>query len=330
MPNDDNSDTDLQYIPTASTTESKSTSTSTSTIKSTTATATTTTPLPDSSDPYTILNVHPTASQEEITNAYQQAALQYHPYGRMKSSSTLQEREKANDDFARINAAYVFLTGDDAPIQATVGTGTGTGTGTGSSTKYPTSGYGANTNTQNHLDMFHVLEEARIEKENKKAEERKMEEERRLEEQLLKERQFLEEMHLVQESLLAKAKLEKEARLARLSSLDVGQRLVEEQWLAEERRRIEAAIGGQLQQYLHDGSAKSTRRAQDKDQEQRLIEKTRLAQEQSHTIAASKMAEITATKAQAAAKAAKKSKQQQIAADILKSVTANQIKRKRE
>ena len=38
------------------------------------------------------------------------AALRYHPDVRTNSSSSLEERQKSNDDFARINAAYLLLT----------------------------------------------------------------------------------------------------------------------------------------------------------------------------------------------------------------------------
>lgn len=68
-------------------------------------------PLPNSSDPYIILNLSPNASKKEIKIAYRQAALRYHPDARTNVSSTAEEREDANDDFARINAAYAFLTG---------------------------------------------------------------------------------------------------------------------------------------------------------------------------------------------------------------------------
>lgn len=74
-------------------------------------------PLPDTSDPYMILNLKPTADKKEIKRAYKRMALKYHPDVRTNSKSTEEEKKQANDDFAKINSAYAFLTGksDDRP-----------------------------------------------------------------------------------------------------------------------------------------------------------------------------------------------------------------------
>jgi hypothetical protein len=132
-----------------------------------------------------------------------------------------------------------------------------------------------------------------------------------------------------------KEQLDRERRLARLSGINIGQRLVEEQWLAEEARNIEAAISIQAD---HMDIAQEV-------MEKKLKEKARLEEQQ---IAAAKKVEDNAyamklaqVKSIETAKAQRLSyvidhgakpnhvraeKQQQIAADILKSVTANQIK----
>jgi curved DNA-binding protein CbpA len=69
--------------------------------------------LPNSSDPYVLLNINYEATVPEIKRAYRMAALQYHPDVRIKATSSQQERLMANDDFARINGAYAILTGRD-------------------------------------------------------------------------------------------------------------------------------------------------------------------------------------------------------------------------
>lgn len=68
-------------------------------------------PLPNTDDPYAILNIKPTSDSREIKRAYKRMALKYHPDVRTNSSSSSDERKQANDDFARINAAYSFLNG---------------------------------------------------------------------------------------------------------------------------------------------------------------------------------------------------------------------------
>mmetsp|Transcript_2613 Transcript_2613/g.3842 ORF Transcript_2613/g.3842 Transcript_2613/m.3842 type:complete len:934 (+) Transcript_2613:72-2873(+) len=67
--------------------------------------------LPFTTDPYQILAISGQVTKSEIKRAYRQAALMYHPDVRTTSQSSKEEREQANDDFARINAAYAFLTG---------------------------------------------------------------------------------------------------------------------------------------------------------------------------------------------------------------------------
>lgn len=94
--------------------------------------------LPDTSDPLIILNLeHLNSNQSnsnsnhlksksksdiplsEIKKAYRRMALKYHPDARTGTDATDEERQMANDDFAKINAAYAFLTGkskDKLPI----------------------------------------------------------------------------------------------------------------------------------------------------------------------------------------------------------------------
>jgi len=69
-------------------------------------------PLPDTSDPYLLLGLTtPTADQRQIKRAYKRMALQYHPDVRLTPNSTQEDKKAANDNFARINAAYAFLSG---------------------------------------------------------------------------------------------------------------------------------------------------------------------------------------------------------------------------
>jgi curved DNA-binding protein CbpA len=71
-------------------------------------------PLPNTDDPFLILGLKtPTADTRQIKRAYKRRALQYHPDVRCSASSTDEEKKKANDDFARINSAYAFLSGKE-------------------------------------------------------------------------------------------------------------------------------------------------------------------------------------------------------------------------
>ena len=53
--------------------------------------------LPDSSDPYIILNLTRRATKGDVKKAYRKRALQYHPDARINTSSTAEERQKANE-----------------------------------------------------------------------------------------------------------------------------------------------------------------------------------------------------------------------------------------
>ena len=66
-------------------------------------------PLPNTSDPFIILNISSNASKQEIKTAYKKLAMIYHPDTWIKASSTEEEKQRANDDFARINGAYADL-----------------------------------------------------------------------------------------------------------------------------------------------------------------------------------------------------------------------------
>ncbi len=88
-------------------------------------------PIPNTEDPFLILGLStPTADKKVIKRAYRRMALQYHPDVRLNASSTEEERKVANDDFAKINAAYSLLTGKDEN-----GSSTGNGTGRSKSRK---------------------------------------------------------------------------------------------------------------------------------------------------------------------------------------------------
>ena len=63
-------------------------------------------------DPCVILNLPPnTQNQKDIKKAYRNIARQYHPDVTVTISSTKEERKRANDEFAKINAAYSSLMG---------------------------------------------------------------------------------------------------------------------------------------------------------------------------------------------------------------------------
>mmetsp|Transcript_26656 Transcript_26656/g.40012 ORF Transcript_26656/g.40012 Transcript_26656/m.40012 type:complete len:479 (-) Transcript_26656:233-1669(-) len=88
-------------------------------------------PIPNTEDPFIILGLSaPTADKKVIKRAYRRMALKYHPDVRLNTSSTDEERKKANDDFAKINAAYSLLTGKDDS-----GTNTGSTKGTANRSK---------------------------------------------------------------------------------------------------------------------------------------------------------------------------------------------------
>ena len=74
--------------------------------------------LPDTSDPLAILNLEPNVVDiSEIKKAYRKMAMKYHPDTRVSTDASEDEKQMANDEFARINAAYAFLTGksEDKP-----------------------------------------------------------------------------------------------------------------------------------------------------------------------------------------------------------------------
>lgn len=61
--------------------------------------------LPDSSDPYVILNVQPGADMKDIKRAYRKLVVLHHP------DASPENKLKAAENFARLNAAYAYLTG---------------------------------------------------------------------------------------------------------------------------------------------------------------------------------------------------------------------------
>lgn len=65
----------------------------------------------DASDPYVILNLEPGVDIKEIKKAYRKMALKYHPDATSGTERSEEEKQKANDTFAKVNAAYAFLTG---------------------------------------------------------------------------------------------------------------------------------------------------------------------------------------------------------------------------
>jgi hypothetical protein len=70
------------------------------------------TTLPDSSDPYVLLDLDPSAVDlKTIKKAYRKMALKYHP-----DTRSAVDRQVANEEFARVNAAYAFLIGKSEDI----------------------------------------------------------------------------------------------------------------------------------------------------------------------------------------------------------------------
>jgi hypothetical protein len=71
-------------------------------------------PLPDTTDPFILLGLdpsNPTADKKEIKRAYKRQAMRYHPDVVISSDSTPEERKRASEEFAKINAAYEILSG---------------------------------------------------------------------------------------------------------------------------------------------------------------------------------------------------------------------------
>jgi curved DNA-binding protein CbpA len=64
-----------------------------------------------STDPFHILGIDPTADSQAIKRAYKKLAFQYHPDMVTTKDSTAEEKRKASDQFAKINAAYEALAG---------------------------------------------------------------------------------------------------------------------------------------------------------------------------------------------------------------------------
>jgi transcription antitermination factor NusG len=68
--------------------------------------------LPDTSDPFAILNLKKgEVNLAVIKRAYRQMAKICHPDKRMYINSSSKQRQVANEEFARVNAAYAYLTG---------------------------------------------------------------------------------------------------------------------------------------------------------------------------------------------------------------------------
>ena len=82
-------------------------------------------PLPDTTDPFVLLGLdpsNPTADKKEIKRAYKRQAMKYHPDVVINADSTPEERKRASEEFAKVNAAYEILSG-----KGSGGAGVGTG-----------------------------------------------------------------------------------------------------------------------------------------------------------------------------------------------------------
>ena len=68
------------------------------------------TTMPNTMDPYVILNLDPNAVDiTEIKKAYRKMALKYHPDANIGNDKD--EQEKSKEEFVKVHAAYAFLTG---------------------------------------------------------------------------------------------------------------------------------------------------------------------------------------------------------------------------
>ena len=88
-------------------------------------------PLPDTNDPFVLLGLdpnNPTADKKEIKRAYKRQAMKYHPDVVINADSTPEERKRASEEFAKVNAAYEILSG-----KGSGGAGVGTGKSSASS-----------------------------------------------------------------------------------------------------------------------------------------------------------------------------------------------------
>ena len=66
-------------------------------------------------DPFAVLNIpEPTTDKSTIKKAYRRMAMKYHPDVVVSSDSTPEEKKKASDYFATINAAYETLMGKNS------------------------------------------------------------------------------------------------------------------------------------------------------------------------------------------------------------------------
>ena len=71
-------------------------------------------PLPDTTDPFVLLGLdpnNPTADKKEIKRAYKRQAMRYHPDVVISTDSSPEERRRASEEFAKVNAAYEILSG---------------------------------------------------------------------------------------------------------------------------------------------------------------------------------------------------------------------------
>jgi len=88
-------------------------------------------PLPDTTDPFILLGLdpnNPTADKKEIKRAYKRQAMRYHPDVVVSTESTPEERKRASEEFAKVNAAYEILSG-----KGSGGAGVGAGKSSASS-----------------------------------------------------------------------------------------------------------------------------------------------------------------------------------------------------
>lgn len=76
------------------------------------------TTMPDTMDPYVILNLDPNAVDiSDIKKAYRKMALKYHPDANIGNDEA--QQKESNDEFVKVHAAYAFLTGKSDQMPTT-------------------------------------------------------------------------------------------------------------------------------------------------------------------------------------------------------------------
>ncbi|KAL7430435.1 hypothetical protein ACHAXH_001466 [Discostella pseudostelligera] len=71
-------------------------------------------PLPNTNNPWELLGIDTSATFDDVRRAYRRMTKMYHPDAVAGPDATADERRNANEDFARINAAFEFIKRKDS------------------------------------------------------------------------------------------------------------------------------------------------------------------------------------------------------------------------